>query len=181
MYAIVKISLDDKNEISGTEIVGYDHVLTVARKSLANKAINFVKDECGKANDCKIIDIATLGQVQNPMIDTMLIYRVACDPQCLHIYQRKTKIVPGIVYGQSTVSEFRRIKIFSIAHESVEPIRHCDDSPVDMVSAGQNNIKIPGVTANLITQLKKSPRFIACGNDAPKTDSGIVAITSIAS
>lgn len=118
MYFILEITIDENGKHSNYKII--DHVNgnkpSLALAKLEEVAMNFVKNVGGEmmAKDTKIVDIISFDQICEPIIDKLLVYRLDVEPYFLHIYQRKTNIIPGRIYGQTTTTEFRNIKIFVI-------------------------------------------------------------------
>ncbi|MEM3061954.1 MAG: hypothetical protein QW303_00210, partial [Nitrososphaerota archaeon] len=118
---------------------------------------------CGKqiSDESKIIDIHHFGQVNEPLIDTMLIYRLKTDPQTLHVYQRKSKEVPGILYGRTTVVEFRRVQVFALVKYDDPNFTPFDDG---LVPVGPAKIRVPKAMtvspmSDMINELKNNIRF----------------------
>ena len=176
MYFIKKITVQDKDQYVSSEIVGYTtKTISNALILLENSAKSFIQDECGKqvASASKIIDIHDFNQVSEPMIDTMLIYRLGVDPHRLHVYQRKTKATNGYLWGQTVAPEFRKIQIFELEEcakfgfvDSANHIETKEIVPViEMVPVGPaKRVMIPKAMTvapmcNLISELKNSQRF----------------------
>ncbi|AYV85842.1 MAG: hypothetical protein Satyrvirus52_1 [Satyrvirus sp.] len=194
MYIIKKIIIDEKERYIASEIIAHSRTITDALKLLKFSAKSFIKEECGKqvSDSIKIIDIHNFIQINEPVVDTMLIYRLDSDSHKLNIYQRKTKIIPGTIYGKSLVPEFRRIAIFEL--EEYTKLNFSELSkknsqdvstmvisslPVEMVPIGPIGIKIPkpmtiSPMRDLLHELKKSPKFNAqfnSVNSAPPAES----------
>jgi len=173
MYFILKISLDDKGNYTNLDIVGHTFsIISTALILLENTVRSFILEEGGKdtANDFKIININGFQQICEPIIDTMLVYRIDTDPHKLHIYKRKTKIIPGTFYGQSIVPEFHRTHIFSLVeYKKITSMNQDSDDPtsvsmLEMVSVGSTRIRVPKqlVTSpmrDVIAELKSAPTF----------------------
>jgi DNA integrity scanning protein DisA with diadenylate cyclase activity len=120
---------------------------------------NYIKEKAGNeaSQNMKIIDIKSLDQVNEPSIDSFLVYRLESNPQVVYIYQRKTQMING--WWQKVVSEFRLIKKISIVTYDDK----ADNEDMKMVMV--NNVKIPEFFVNmpmkgLIEELKESPIFL---------------------
>jgi hypothetical protein len=115
-------------------------------------AKKYVSDECGNqiSHKMEIIDVHTVYQIDEPLIDTMIIYRIGSDSNRLHVYQRKTKIAPGFIYGYSSYSEFKRVAIFEI-EESMEQsfVQHT------IAKASYKSPAVNNIMGNLIAELNK--------------------------
>lgn len=187
MYFIKKIILDDKQGYQSSKIVDHtSKTISVALSLLENAVRMFVKDECGReaADQIKIIDIYKFDQVNEPMIDSMLLYRLTDDPHRIHVYQKKTTVVKvsGYIWGTSDTPTtfFRRTHIFELEEYSgsISPgtqntinIPNSENTnvpsilpQVEMVPIGPARIKIPkpmtlAPMCNLIDELKKSAKF----------------------
>lgn len=169
MYFIKKITLDDKQSYQSSQIV--DHCTNqVSGKSLLENAIKtFTKEEYGRdaAEQIKILDIKDLTQVNEPIVDGILAYRLQDDPNRVHIYQRRTNItqVKNWTWGMSdtTVISFRRTNIFELEEYSnlnVGAISITETKEtVTFISPRTRIIKPSGF--NFIEHLKNSPRFQA--------------------
>lgn len=172
MYFILRTGFNDKREPTTPVIVDHtDKTITVALATLEASARAFIREEYGKkaATDAAIIDIHSFDQVNEPLVDGMLIYRLGNDSNCLHIYERKTVTVPGYIYGQTIASTFRRVQIFTLVEYTNINIGSSRAAqtyiPVDMVPVGPANIKIPKALTtapmcDVIAQLKKSNQFL---------------------
>lgn len=123
MYFIIKIELDEKQSYQSCEIVGHSSIefLTL----LENSVKAFVKEEFGReaSEQIKIIEINSLSQVSEPLVDTILAYRIASNPNRIHLYQRKTVEVkvPGRLFGsyKTTETRFRKTHIFEVVEYSI--------------------------------------------------------------
>jgi hypothetical protein len=172
MHFVIKININDKELFTSSELISHTTGgLVKAQNLLLTEAKAYISELSGTAcaNEIKIIDIHSFDQVSEPILDSVLLYRLDIDPCRLHIYQKKSKIIPGRVYGQSIMSEFRKVKIF----ELVEYIRLSADgntTPIqipkmlDMVGHGPANIQVPkpltlAPMADLLVSLKSSPKF----------------------
>ena len=179
MYFIIKNNIDKNGCFISGEIVDYVSSetvpeITIAKKKLENTVILLVADECGKkmSENIKIIDVHSLDQVAEPLIDCMLLYRINDNPNQIHVYHRITKQVSGYVYGQTTASEFTRINIFElimyngfVIPESNTVISKPTIVDIEMVQFGPSNVKIPkkmtqSPICDMISALKTSPMFL---------------------
>ena len=171
MYFINKIMINNKGQYVDCEIVDHtSKTISVALPLLETCAKRFINKECGEqiSATAKVIDIHDFNQVSEPLIDTMLIYRLVSDPHHLHIYQRKTSIVSGTFYGKSTAIEFNKVKIFSLKEYNKINEQDCAieqaTDPVELVAFGPSKIKIRkemtmAPMCNIITELKNSKKF----------------------
>ena len=174
MYFVLRTTVDEQQHPVSFEIVNYTNkTISTALALLDASARAYIREECGikAAHEAKIIDIHNLAQTNEPIVDGMLIYRLGNDSHTLHIYQRKSKIVPGYIYGQSAASEFRRVQLFTLIENKNINLADSPGAapyvPMEMVAIGPARIMIPkGLTTapmcNVITQLKKSQMFKKC-------------------
>lgn len=179
MYFIKKITVDDKQGYQLSKIVGHTNkTVSNALLLLENMARSFIRDECGRetAEQTKIIDIYKFDQINEPVIDTMLLYRIADDPQRIHVYQKKTIIVKAANWTWGTtetpIKQFRRTHIFEL--EEYDNLKNIDIQneniiiipQIEMVPIGPAKIKIPkpmtvSPMCDLLDELKKSIKFKA--------------------
>lgn len=169
MYFIKKIAVNDKLYKS-SRIVDYtNNKISTALMLLENAARNYIKEEFGReaSEQAKILDIYGFEQVSEPIDDCVLLYRLGDDPHHIHVYRKKTFRTekPGYIYGSTIVEEkfFKRTHIFEL--EECEDINIITPQ-VEMVPVGFAGIKIPkpltvAPFCNLISELKKSPKFQA--------------------
>ena len=175
MYFILKTTVDEKQQPISFDIVKYTNkTISTALILLETSARDYIKESCGTqaSISAKIIDIHNFDQVCEPLVDGMLIYRVGTDSHKLHIYQRKTEVIPGKVWGQTIATTFQRIQIIAlIENKTINSIDMTFAPPivpqVEMVPVGPAQIKIPKILTvapmlDVIDQLKKSARFQKC-------------------
>ena len=165
MYFIMETTIDDKEVYQSARIVSHTKSAAQAAVLLQKSAIEYVKEECGNqaAAEAAIIEIKNFNQVNEPLTDKMLIYRLNTQPHTLHIYQRKTKEVPGYIYGKTTVTVFKKVKVFNLIEYSdinsnLASVPLKDTVQITMSGKGSvlnNNAPIN----NLLDSLKKSPKF----------------------
>lgn len=173
MYIIKKITVNNDFYISSESINHTRKTISHALILLEQCIISYVKEEHGKqmSDIIKIIDISDFKQVSEPVVDTILIYRITNDPHRVHVYQRKTLIVPGTIYGHSLVPDFRKIKIFELEEYDKFDISSSQNissiiPDIEMVSVGSTGILIPkpmtvSPIRNFIDELKQSSKFKA--------------------
>lgn len=119
MYFVIRNEIDPSGKYISSEIV--NHVSLSSSDSdgtdiLMESIKSFVSVLSGseEADSLKIINIDSLDTVSEPLIDSVIAYRINSDPNNIHIYRRKTHIIQGRLYGQTVVPEFKKIKIFSL-------------------------------------------------------------------
>lgn len=172
MHIIIKELVDEKGFKGRPEIAdGTVGTIKEASTLLLHVVKKYIKSECGTeiANESKIIDIKTLDQICEPLVDTILIYRLDNDPSTLYLYRRKTKIVPGTIWGQTTISEFRLIQVYTLLEFEKYDVTKSEELTIEMIPAGPSKILIPkqytiAPLVNLIAELKTSKHFIARQN-----------------
>jgi hypothetical protein len=153
--------------------------ITLAQYQLLKEAKIYLSELAGSnvANTMKIIDIHSFDQITEPVIDSILVYRLGIDAHRLHIYQRKTMQVPGRLYGQTLVTEFKKVKIFELI-EYTNPISqkitnnklNLSTEQPEMVFHGSTNIQVPkyltmAPMTNVLSSLKTSS---SCQEISPK-------------
>lgn len=177
MYIIKKIELDNGMYKSSKIIDHTTKKIATALMLLETNVRNFVKEEFGtKAYEqSKIIDIHQIDQVCEPIVDSMLLYRLSDDPHSIHIYQRRTEVIDQsgwFTTGKVSQTTFKRTHIFELdEYTGLSPDEASSSSTnnyephVEMVAIGPNKkIKIPKEMTtipmfDLIDELKKSDRF----------------------
>ncbi|CAH6421632.1 Hypothetical protein MVR_LOCUS305 [uncultured virus] len=138
-------------------------------------ARNFVKEEFGTQayEQSQVLDIHSADQVAEPIVDCMLLYRLARDPHTIHVYQRRTVVIDQNGWFSNTKviqQTFTRTHLFEL--EEYTGIKTEDNLhshytyPIDMVAFGPAGICVPkpitmAPICNLIEELKRSKRFIA--------------------
>ncbi|AAV50853.1 hypothetical protein [Niemeyer virus] len=178
MYFVKKINLDSEKQYKSSEIV--EHVnksISSALSALENVARTFVKEECGReaGEQVKIIEIHDFNQVNEPTVDSMLLYRLIDDKHRIFVYQKKTTIskVSAWTWGTNDVvtSQFGRICIFELEEYNKLSVPSFQNQIFftpneEMVAVGPAKIRIPkpmtmAPMCDLIDELKKSPKFKA--------------------
>lgn len=179
MYFIIKININKNETFVSSEIMSHvSSNITLAQYQLLKEAKIYLSELAGSdvANTMKIIDIHSFDQITEPMIDSILVYRLGIDAHRLHIYQRKTIEVAGRLYGKSLVTEFKKVKIFElIEYENLNPQKISNRSTIlnediDMVFHGSTNIQVPKLLTmspmiNVLSSLKTSS---SCQEISPK-------------
>lgn len=175
MYYIIKNNIDKRGCLISGEIV--DHISTSivsAKKKLEQVVISFVTDECGKkmSENIKIIDVHSLDQVAEPLVDCMLLYRVDTDPNQIHVYHRVTKQVSGFIYGQTIASDFTRVRMFELVEYNGFTVENKTELAIniEMVHYGPAHVKIPkpmtqAPICDMISALKSSPMYLKHKNN----------------
>lgn len=173
MYVIKKINVDGDVYMS-SQIANYtNNKIAAALILLEMTAKDFVREEIGRdaAEQSKIIDILSVDQINEPLIDTILLYRLSDDPQRIHVYQRKTVVSKesGIIWGErdTVITKFKRTVVFEIeecVNFKLASSENKSSEPVDMVPVGPAKICVPkpmtiAPMCDVIDELKKSSRF----------------------
>ncbi|BCS83400.1 hypothetical protein QLL95_gp0723 [Cotonvirus japonicus] len=180
MYFVKKINLDINHQYKSSEIVdNINKSISNAFTLLENSAKSFVKEECGReaGEHVKIIEINDFNQVNEPVVDSMLLYRLVDDRHRIYVYQKKTMItkIQNWTWGTSDTvnSQFSNICIFELEEYNKINVVSFQNQIVltsipndELVAIGPANIKIPkpmtiSPMCDLISELKKSPKFKA--------------------
>lgn len=159
MYFIIKININNNESFISNEIMSHIPTnITLAQYQLIKEAKIYIAELAGSdvANNIKIIDIHSFDQITEPVIDSVLMYRLGVDAHRLHIYQRKTKIARGRLYGETLITEFTKVKIFElIEYTNLIPQKITDHKTsklnllnehtehIEMVFHGSTNIQVP--------------------------------------
>lgn len=177
MYFIKKITVDDKDKYLSSTIVEYTFKTIANALMLIEEHIrNYIVSKCGVEAGEKfaIIDIHNFSQINEPSVNSIIVYRLSADPHRFHLYERSTKTIPGTIYGYSIISEFSKIAIFELEEfdqgkntDSIEPDTENDAliPRIDWVSVGPNRtIRIPKMMTvspmcDVIVELKANERF----------------------
>lgn len=184
MYFIKKITIDATLRYQSSMIVDHTNKkISTAILLLENSVRSFVKDECGReaGEKIKIIDIHNIDQVNEPPLDSVLLYRLTENPHRVIVYQKKTTInkVKGWAWGESdtVVTSFRQTHLFEL-EEYVNLNCNVPSNPniqiqvhEEMISTGPSGIKIPkqmtlAPICNLLDELRKSPKFVERANSS---------------
>lgn len=168
MYFVMKVTPSSTSEFVNHQLVHHTTgTISIALKDLEKIAYDFIREEVGKQADSfsKITDIVSLNDIVEPYVDSMIVYRLESDPHKLHIYQRKTNIVPGFIYGRTYQTEFKKVVIFELlTYEKINNAQLIQDvknsEPIELVPVQGKNIKIPAKLTqapmtHVIDQLKK--------------------------
>jgi hypothetical protein len=167
MYIVKEILVDGELYISSSIDACAGQRISTALITLESRAREYVKKEFGMSayRDAKIIDIHDISQVNEPLNDGVLLYRLESDPHKIMVYRKKTSTVnlSGWVSSyESSKSIFGRIIIFELEDCSI--IEGNNVTETEMVSVGKAGISIPiqytvAPGRDLIDELKKSERF----------------------
>lgn len=173
VYLIKQITLDDKQAYESSKTIGHTKkTISNALILLENQARDYVRQERGReiADATKIIEIYKFDQINEPQLDTMLLYKIADDPHRIHVYQKKTVIVKSANWTWGTtdvpVGQFRRTHIFEIEEYvlDIASLHNINLPQIEMVEVGPARIRIPksmtvAPLCDLIDELKKSEKF----------------------
>jgi len=193
----------NSNTEFGTTIV--DHTfneIEEARILLETVTRNFVRDEFGKilANSSEIISISKIGEVVEPLVDGVQIYSIKENPDSFYVYHRQSKFVPGLIYGGSTQTSFKLVRIFQL--KEYQKLGSNDrnlnqysersiskgitsDTGNEMVPIGNAKVKVPkpmtvSPFADVLDSLKKSDKFLKRKERLSNT-SVIISVSTIPS
>lgn len=169
MYFINEVSVNDDEYHSSHIIEHTSKTISVALLLLETTAKQFVIDELGKeaGEAANIIDIYNVSQINEPLLDSILLYRLESNPHQIHVYRKKTNIVKtqnwtwGI--SENLVSTFKKVRIFELDEYNKLSIDE-DLTPIELVPIGNIGIKIPkqmtiSPMTDLINELKNSDKF----------------------
>lgn len=175
MYLIKKITISDKNFYLTSKIINHTNkTISAALILLENAALENVREENGRNayEQTKIIDIHSLEQINEPLLDSILLYRLSGDPHRILVYQKKTSIIKSNNWTWGTsdipISQFRLINYFELEEYNGKFDTNIENNiptpPIEMVQFGK--IKIPkqmtiAPMCHLINELKGSERFKA--------------------
>lgn len=168
MYFIMKVTPNNLGEFVTYQLIHHTTgTISIALKDLERIAYDYVREEGGKqaASDAKILDIENPSMIIEPYVDCMIIYRYENNPHKLHIYQRKTSVVPGLIYGKTYQTEFKQVVVFELlTYDKINNAQLIQDAnniePIELVPVNGKNIKIPAKLTqspmiDVISQLKK--------------------------
>ena len=181
MYFIKKITIDELSLYRSSEIVDHTNKTISTAILLLEKSVQtFVKEEYGRitGEKIKIIDIHSISQVNEPLIDTILLYRLEGNPHRIMVYQKKTVIekVKGWWGENDTpIYHFRLIHYFELEEYNkmnyITQTSHNGQIETqyeikeEMVHVGQTGLQIPkritsAPICNVLDELKNSPKFV---------------------
>lgn len=176
MYIIKEITVENDNYISSSSIDIINGQISIALQRLLETVKCYIKNNHGYkiAESTKIMDIINTAQICEPLVDSILLYKLVNDPHKIHVYERKTVEVkqPNWTWGSSTItqSNFKRIAIFELeeitnvkfnSQNNSANISHNENT--EMISIG-NGTKIPKIMTispmcDVINELKNSSSF----------------------
>jgi len=160
MYYVKKIVVDEAQCYTSSRIIDVaSGTHEMGLELLESRVKSFVKKQYGKsADNMDIIDIHNLEQINIPLVDCVLAYRLAEDKSRIRIYQKKTTVTQskGIIWTTDvTSSTFRLTHFFELERSKPRCILKQDRTNclaqkkidtvenIDMVKAGPANVKIP--------------------------------------
>jgi hypothetical protein len=175
MHFVKRVTFDEKNEYVASQIVDHTNkTISVALGLLTDIAKKFVREELGReaGEKANIIEINNFDQVHEPTTDAILLYKLVSDPHKIHVFQKKTQVLTVAGWfstGPVADSKFKRICIYELEEYSNKMIMASVPSSLpdhEFVPIGPAQIKVPkgmtiSPTADLIRDLKLSPKFIA--------------------
>lgn len=169
MYFIKKIIVND-NEYETSHIIEHTNkTISVALLLLETTARQYVINELGRESgeNSNIIDIYNISQINEPLIDSILLYRLETNPHQIHVYRKKTNIIKtqnwtwGI--SENLVSTFKKVCIFELDEYNKLNIDE-EITSIELVSIGNHGIKIPkqmtiSPMTDVINELKNCDKF----------------------
>ena len=177
MYFIKKIDIDDGHKYQNSTLVAHTNKqISHARTLLEETVRTFVQDECGKGamDKFKIIDIHSIDQVNEPLIDSMLVYRLENNPHCILVYQKKTIAtkIKGWWSETDTIEAKFRLRCYFELEEyanlnyDVSTNHKIITDDKEMVSSGPSGVKIPKIMTEaphsmLLDELKNHKKYVA--------------------
>lgn len=184
MYFVKRIIIDDKSSYVSSQIVTHTNkTISLAKTLLEDTVKDYVREEKGReaADSMKILDIHDISQVNEPLIDGILLYRLETDPHKILVYQRKSNIEQSKTWTgyivETLVSKFRQTDVFELEEyggfklefsaqkaeikTSPLPRKNCD---TEMFEVNQGGPKVPvpvggASKGNLLDDLKNSDKF----------------------
>ena len=171
MYFVKKINFNNNSQYANSVIVAHTtEKIASALELLETCARDTIYQMVGQesAENFKIIDILSMDQICQPVVDCVLVYRLENDPHNLIFYQRKTNAreIPGW-WGNSMVTESDFRKIFNLELEEYDSIKNIE-STTNTTNNGifkYNKTTIPKMMfespmIDLINELKQSNHFL---------------------
>ena len=171
LYLIYKSDVDDKNNPQLATVIDHAFTISLAIKQTEQHARTLISKTCGESTalECKVIDILKPEQVNEPLIDTMLIYRITSDPHYLHVWRRMTKVIPGKLYGTTTDTKYNRVAIFYFKEytglkETLEQRSFVPPPPpLEVETINKAGAQVPsqvkGMVSDMLKELVTSPKF----------------------
>lgn len=150
-------------------VINHHQLIGMALNLLESSVRDYVTKLCGEdaGNNMRVVPIKDQTQISEPMTDGITVYQISDDQHKLFVYQRKTNVIPGLIYGASVVSSFKKVSTFYIHHydniivstSQPKPI----PPPIEYVKV--NNISMPkpmtiSPIRNVIDELKNSKKFL---------------------
>lgn len=165
MFFIKRINLDESKCYQSSSIVNYTTESSFAKNLFETSVIAFVKEEKGReaSETIKIIDINGFEQVNEPLIDCILLYRLISNPNRIFVYQRKTTVKKEKAWTWGTVdvlvSEFRQTQIFEL--EEFNTIIPTNEALKENTkeSHSEKNVVTYHNRSDFLDELRNSPRF----------------------
>jgi len=158
MYYVIKEKIDEKGNKLVPEICESASYIAEALFLFINKCKYDIKNEWGANNDIKVIDINDLSQVVEPLIDSVLVYRIVNHPHTLYVYQRKTRVVKGLVWGETTNTEFKQTYVYHLVEYSKDKEDSEKSNDIEMKLYRKSTSLID--MTNVINEIKTHKLFI---------------------
>lgn len=170
MYFVKKINFNNSNEYTNSTIIGHtSNKIASALLLLEDCAKEQLFHIMGKesVDNFKIIDIHDISQICEPIVDSMLIYRIENDPHTLLFYQRKSiakEVASYWGWGTSLLPTIEFRKVFNLELEEYESFNK-EVKETNTVNIYKYNTSIPKIMQespmiDLIKELKESKKFI---------------------
>lgn len=171
LYLIHKADVDEKGTQQLSTVIDHSFTISLVMKQTEQHARNLISKTCGESTavECKVIDILKPEQVNEPLIDTMLIYRITSDPHHLHVWRRTTKIVPGKLWSFTTETKFIKVAIFYFQEytglkETLEQRAFVPPPPpLELETINKAGAQVPAearvMLSNMLKELVTSPKF----------------------
>lgn len=185
MYFVKRITIDEKSCYQTSAVIAHTNKqISTALTLLENTVRDFVREERGReaAEQAKFIDIHNIEQVNEPLIDCCLLYRLENDPHKIHVYQKKTVMSKTTNWAwtpvEVPVTQFYKTDIFELEHydklimaETPIVTRKADENrtiplpPPDLrqniktANTESNTPPTVGTVDDLVTALKQSNQF----------------------
>ena len=176
MY-VIKAILVEGDIYKGSRFINCTcKTISSALNMLDNAVREHLREEVGReaSVNANIIDVHSLDQVVEPVIDGMVCYRLSDDPHRINVYQRKTAVIKqnNWTWGQTDVATttFKRAVIFELEDCEKDTFERLQDAKTtisyEMTSVGPAHIRLPkqmtiAPMCNVITELKKCEAFQA--------------------
>ena len=156
--------MDSNSDDRKITLLSHFYSIAAANHVLQSHIKDFIIRKFGESAEWKTVDITNQKEIIEPDTDGIVVYRDTGGSSFSYIYQRKTKIIPGYIYGQTLATEFNNIVKFCILEYHMDLYTNNTVNTIDTVEEVPiiNKPTKQFVTvSDILEELRSLPRFRA--------------------